>query len=293
VPPLTASAAFPDSPDPLVPSRAAPGSSAVTLSEVCVLVGGGALLDRISLSVAEGEHWAVLGANGAGKSTLLDVIRGAREPTSGSVTVLGERHGAHGFADPRLRLGVVESAPPAFAARLTATEIVALRAAGPVALRGARVDADELGRARATLALVGCGDLADRPYAVCSHGERQRINLARALQRAPSLVLLDEPAAGLDLPGRAALLSALEALARSRPSLATMTVTHHVEELPATTTHAALLRAGRLVAAGPAGEILTSAALSDCFGVPVDIDRHDHGWTVRVKRPSWAVPRGA
>jgi iron complex transport system ATP-binding protein len=253
-----------------------------------VLAGRHALLDRVSLSVGHGEHWAVLGANGAGKTTLLDVVRGVVTPSSGSVTVLGERHGACGFADPALRLGAVESAPPAFAARLTAAEVVILRPAGPAALRGSRVDADEVRRARATLRLVGCGELVDRRYAACSQGERQRINLARALLRSPAVIVLDEPAAGLDLPGRAALLAALEDLAAARPSLATITVTHHVEELPATTTHAALLRSGVVLAAGPAGEVLTSAALSDCFGVGVEIVAHARGWNARVTVPSWA-----
>ena len=161
------------------------------------------LLDHVSLTVGQGEHGAILGANGAGKTTLLDVVRGVVAPSSGDLAVLEERHGAHGSADPRLRIGVVASSPPVFAARLTAGEAVVLRSAGPPALRGSRVDPDEVRRARATLSMVGCGDLVDRRYAACSHGERQRITLARALFRAPAIVLLDEPAAGLDLPGRA------------------------------------------------------------------------------------------
>jgi iron complex transport system ATP-binding protein len=252
-----------------------------------VLAGGHTLLGRVSLSVRQGEHWAVLGANGAGKTTLLDLVRGVVMPSSGTVTVLGQRHGAPGFADPGLRLGVVQAAPPVFAARLTATEVVVLRSAGPAALRGSRVVAEEVLQARDTLALVGCGELVDRRYAACSHGERQRINLARALLRAPAVVLLDEPAAGLDLPGRAALLAALEGLAAARPALASITVTHHVEELPATTTHAALLRGGTLLAAGPVAEVMTSAALSECFGVPVEIRADARGWSARVTRPTW------
>jgi iron complex transport system ATP-binding protein len=288
LPPLTATIPFPDVPDPLLPSFATPHEiAAVELSRVSVRGGKHTLLDNVSLSVGKGEHWAILGANGAGKTTLLDVVRGVAAPSSGDVAVVGERHGAHGYADPRLRIGVVESSPPVFAARLTAGDVVLLRSAGPPALRGSRVDPDEVQRARTTLSMVGCADLVDRRYAQCSHGERQRINLARALFRAPAVVLLDEPAAGLDLPGRAALLAAMAGLAAARPSLATITVTHHVEELPATTTHAALLRAGAIVAAGAVADVITGAALSECFGVPVDVCTDEHGWRASVTRPSW------
>jgi iron complex transport system ATP-binding protein len=271
-----------------VPVHATPPNvPAVSLSQVTVHAGANVLLDRVSLSMRQGEHWAILGANGAGKTTLLDVVRGAVTPMSGEVTVLGRRHEAHGYANPRLHLSVVESAPPVLAARLTAGEVVMLRSAGPPALRGARVDPDEVRRARATLELLGCGQIVDRAYGDCSQGERQRINLARALLRAPAVVLLDEPAAGLDPPGRAALLASLEALAVARPELATITVTHHVEELPATTTHAALLRTGAIQAAGAVEDMMTDAALSACFGAPVQVSADEQGWRARVARPSW------
>jgi iron complex transport system ATP-binding protein len=259
---------------------------AVRLSQVSVLAGSNVVLDRASLSVHQGEHWAILGANGAGKSTLLDVVRGRVVPASGEVMVLGRPHGAPGYADPLLQVSVVESAPPVFAGRMTATDVVVLRQAGPPALRGARVDPDEVRRARAALRLAGCEALLGRPYASCSQGERQRINLARALFRDPAVLLLDEPAAGLDPPGRAALLAALEALATNRRTLATITVTHHVEELPATTTHAALLRAGAVLATGAVADVMTDAALSACFGAPMQVSADGHGWRARVARGS-------
>jgi iron complex transport system ATP-binding protein len=128
------------------------------------------------------------------------------------------------------------------------------------------------------LDLVGCAHLADRAFGHCSTGERQRIQLARALMAEPRLLLLDEPAAGLDLPAREALLAALTELAAARPELATVTVTHHLEELPASVTHALLLRAGRPVLAAPVAEALTGAHLSACFGLPVEVGRHGPRW---------------
>ena len=135
--------------------------------------------------------------------------------------------------------------------------------------------------------------MAGHAFASCSQGERRRVLLARALMRRPPLLLLDEPADGLDLPGREALLAALASLAGEQPAPAVITVTHHLEELPASTTHALLLRAGRVVAAGPVAKILTDAPLSACFGASVKVARHGDGrWTGRAA-PSWAASHDA
>ena len=154
---------------------------------------GRTLLDKVDWEVIAGEQWAVLGPNGAGKTTLLSTAAGRRSSSAGTVTVLGERHGAAGWRDPRLRLGTVEAVPRAFAGRLTALDVVTMRPAGPVALLGRRVDPAEVDRARELLDLFGCGRLMDQRYSQCSTGERQRILLARALMRDPGLLLLDEP----------------------------------------------------------------------------------------------------
>ena len=135
--------------------------------------------------------------------------------------------------------------------------------------------------------------MAWHAFASCSQGERRRVLLARALMRRPPLLLLDEPADGLDLPGREALLAALASLAGEQPAPAVVTVTHHLEELPASTTHALLLRAGRVAAAGPVAEVLTDAPLTACFGAPVQVAQHADGrWTGRAT-PSWAAAHDA
>ncbi len=189
---------------------------------------------------------ALLGANGAGKSTLLQAAAaGAGVDTVGVVTPIDVP------ADERV-LDVV----------LTAVY------AGLVRGDEAYDEVDE-SRARSLLGRLGCRALAPRAYGTLSAGERQRVLIARSLMADPELLLLDEPAAGLDLAGREALLLWLGRLAGDPTAPATVLVTHHVEEIPAGTTHALLLRGGRVVSAGPIAQALTSTTLSACFGLPI------------------------
>jgi iron complex transport system ATP-binding protein len=245
------------------------------------------LLRGLDWSVERGEHWAVLGPNGAGKTTLVNAVTGTLEPRAGSITVLGERLGAIGLRDPRLRIGLMSSTAPTFARRLRAIDVVVLRASGPIALRGQRVAPEDVERASELLALFGCAGVHDRRFGDCSQGERQRIMLARALMRDPDVLVLDEPTTGLDLPGREGLLQAMARLAADRPRLATVSVTHHVEELPSSTTHVLLLRDGQAVAAGPVAATLTEPLLSACFGVPVSLARLGDRWVARAGEPGW------
>jgi iron complex transport system ATP-binding protein len=144
----------------------------------------------------------------------------------------------------------------------------------------------EVARADGLLDLVGCLALAKREIRTCSQGERQRVRVARALMPAPRLLLMDEPANGLDLPAREALLAALEALAVERSDLATVLVSHHLEELPRTTSRALLIRHGEVIAAGATGEVLNGEMVSTCFGIRVDVDRVNGRWTAHAV-PGW------
>jgi len=239
--------------------------------------GGGraVLLDGIDWTVREGDRWALVGPNGAGKTTLLRIAGAVAHPSEGTAAVLGERLGGADVRDLRARIGHVDArmAEP-FAPRLTALQVALTGAAGTiVAARGRPGGEGERRRARDLLEEMGCGPLAGRAFGLLSAGERQRVLLARALMPRPRLLLLDEPTAGLDLPGREAFLARLDALAGSEPALTTVQVSHHLEELAASTTHALLLRGGRAVAAGPAEAVLTAANLSRCFGVPLAVAR--------------------
>ncbi len=250
----------------------------LVLRDVTVRRGVAALLDRVDWTVRDGERWAVLGSNGAGKTTLLQVAATLLAPTSGWVEVLGEQLGpaAAGGADVyelRPRIGF---ASPAIGERLPAGEIVrdAVVTAGYAVLgRGSEHydPADDL-RALRLLEQLGCGRVAERAYGTLSEGERKRVQIARALMTDPELLLLDEPAAGLDLGAREALLRRLTRVAASPDGPVLVMVSHHVEEIPPGITHVLLLRAGAVTAAGPITEVLTGEHLSRCYGLPLAVD---------------------
>jgi iron complex transport system ATP-binding protein len=253
---------------------------------VTVVREGNALLDDISWTVREGERWVVLGPNGAGKTTLLQLAGARMHPTSGTVRVLGDKLGAVDVFDLRPRIGLSSAA---FEETLPGDELVrdvVLTAAYAVSGRW-RESYEELDyqRARDLLSAFGVHHLAGRPFGTLSEGERKRVLLARSLMTDPEVVLLDEPAAGLDLGGRETLVRDLAELAGDRRSPVLVLVTHHVEEIPPGFTHVLLLRQARIVAAGPIEEVLTDELLSDTFDVPLRIHRSEDRWTARLHHP--------
>ncbi|MGE3235779.1 MAG: ABC transporter ATP-binding protein [Thermoleophilia bacterium] len=226
----------------------------------------------IDWRVEVGERWALIGPNGAGKTTLMGVAGAETFPSEGTAAVLGHRLGTTDLRELRARIGHVDATMAArFRPRATATDVVRSGVTGTILVRPERLTAGDRRRAADLLEELGCAHLADRPFVHFSRGEQQRVLLARALAAEPDLLLLDEPTAGLDLPGREAFLAGLDDLARTRPGLTTVHVSHHVEELPASLTHALLLRDGAVVASAPAGEALTSEALSACFAARVRV----------------------
>ena len=282
------------SPDPAI--SGAPGAGvapALQLSAVTVWEWDARLrqrqliLDDIDWNVGPGEQWAVLGPNGAGKSTLLDIAAGMRHPSHGRVDILGETVGRVDLRALRERIGHVDvRTEEAFSPRRTALDVVLTGATGTIQVLQERLDAAARERAAQLLEQFGCAGVAAHSFASCSQGERRRILLARALMRRPPLLLLDEPADGLDLPGREALLAALATRASEPPAPAVVLVTHHLEELPGTTTHALLLKSGRVIASGAAPAVLSAEPLSACFGVPVTVSRAGGRWAARAT-PSW------
>ncbi len=252
---------------------------AILMQGVRIRRGGSWLLNGIDWRVEPGEQWALLGPNGAGKSTLLTLAAATTHPTAGIVELLGERMGRTDVRRLRERIGEVDSLlDRKLDESYDVATIVLTGATGTRIPLWERYDEQVKDRADVLLELFGCADLATHPLGICSQGERQRVLLARALMSEPRLLLLDEPAAALDLPAREALVAALEALAASDPELTTVLATHHLEELPRSTTHALLLRGGELVASGPVEETLTSETLSRCFAIPIEIARRDGRW---------------
>ncbi|MFI0784280.1 ABC transporter ATP-binding protein [Streptomyces lydicus] len=244
---------------------------------------GQVILDAVDWTVRSGEHWALLGANGAGKTTVLRLVGAQMFPTVGTVEVLGHRLGTVDVRELRAGIGLVSSAQKV-PQDATGHTVVLTGATGTVQPLWGTYDEATRGRAHELLAELDCKELADRPYGVCSGGQRARILIARALMADPALLLLDEPFNALDLPSREDLIDALHRLARSRPELATVTVTHHLEELSPAIGRALLLRDGRVQARGPVEEVLTGERLTACFGRPIEVSRHEGRWLARSAR---------
>jgi iron complex transport system ATP-binding protein len=260
-----------------------PGPPALRLTSVDVVRPPVTILEGVDWTVAPGERWVVLGPNGSGKTTLLRLASLYLHPTRGTVEVLGERLGRVDVRRHRRRVGLVS---PAFAdlLRPNITTLDAVMSAREAALETWWHAYDDGDRAHAhdLLARMGAGALADRAFGALSSGERQRVLLARSLWGAPGLVLLDEPTAGLDLGAREELVARLAALADDPSTPPTVLVTHHVEEIPRGFTHALLLRAGRVVDAGPIDTVLTAPALSAAFGLALELDRRAGRYAARA-----------
>ncbi|MGY5766435.1 ABC transporter ATP-binding protein [Brachybacterium sp. DNPG3] len=254
------------------------------LAGVDVVREGRTILDGIDLEVRAGEHWAMIGANGAGKSTILSLCGAERHPTRGTVDVLGHRLGRVEIRKLRESIGHVDPRHPVRTG-LSARQVVLTGATGTAEMMGRWEPSPELEeRADRLVALLGLGALENGRWTTMSQGERGRVLIARALLMDPPLLLLDEPTTGLDVAAREQFLETVDHLHRSHPLLATVLVTHHLEELPASTTHAVLIRDGRVHAAGPAREVLTTELVSSCFDHPIAIEHHDGRWAARAVR---------
>ena len=258
--------------------------SVLELSEVTYRRERKEILHGISFTVRAGEHWALLGPNGAGKSTVLGFCGAVTHPTSGTVRVLGEQLGHVEVARLRRMIGHVNPRHP-LRSPLPIREVVLTGITGTIELPPRwQPGGDELDHAEALIKALGLAGKADERWPTLSQGERGRALIARALICDPRLLLLDEPATGLDLAAREQLLETIDLLDRTHPGTASILVTHHLEELPATTTHAVLLTAGRVVAAGPIGEVITTDTVSAAFDHPIEVRRDDDGrWSARAR----------
>ncbi|MBD0691277.1 ABC transporter ATP-binding protein [Streptomyces sp. CBMA123] len=250
--------------------------------DVDVVRDGRHLLRGITLEIRPGEHWALLGPNGAGKSTLLALLGAVSHPTRGTVDVLGRRLGRVDIRELRAHLGHVNPRHP-LRSPLSVREVVLTGFTNTIEPEWHRKPAPEaVERAERLIETLGMAAMADAPWTTLSQGERGRALIARALMPSPRLLLLDEPATGLDLTARELLLDSLDLLRHQHPELASVLVTHHLEELPESTTHALLLREGECLAAGPVDEVMTTALISETFGHPIRISRREGRWTARA-----------
>ena len=254
----------------------------IAAEQVNVLRSGRHLLRDLSWQVELDERWVILGPNGAGKTTLLNLAAGRSHPTSGTMHVLGERIGRTDLQELRTRVGFSTSA---LSERIPGGELVrdvVVTASWSVVGRFREsYDSQDVARATTLLREWGMGSLTEREYGTLSEGERKRTQIARALMTDPELLLLDEPAAGLDLGGREDLVSTLSVLAMDADSPATVLVSHHVEEIPPGFSHAMLLREGRVVAQGRLPDVVNERNLSATFGMPLVVTHSEDRWTAR------------
>jgi iron complex transport system ATP-binding protein len=252
------------------------------LRGVSVVRSGSWIVSGVDWRVEMGERWVVVGPNGAGKSTVCSIAGTRLWPSRGSVTVLGEEIGKVDARTLRRRIGDASAAlGEALHGQLTAADVVVSAATGALAPWWDPYSDADRARARDLLDLTGVAGLADRTFATLSTGERQRVLLARTLMPDPDLLLLDEPAAGLDLGAREDLVDRLAALAARQRPAAIVLVTHHLEEVPPGFDRALLLSHGRVVASGPVGEVLSDGPLSAAYGIPLRVAREAGRFTAR------------
>ncbi len=247
-------------------------SDVLELAGVSVVRGGKKLLDTVDWQVKEGERWVVMGPNGAGKTTLLQIAGARVHPSSGVAGILDEVLGAVDVFELRPRIGLASAALVAqIPGHEKVLDVVVTASYGVTGRWREQYERPDERRAFALLEAWGMSTFMNRPFASLSEGERKRVQIARALMSDPELLLLDEPAAGLDLAGREDLVRRLSTLAADEAAPAIVLVTHHLEEVPPGFTHALLLRDGAVVAQGPLARVLTEDNLSTTFGLPLKI----------------------
>lgn len=255
------------------------------VSDVVVRRGGRNIIDGVDWSVNEGQRWVVLGPNGAGKTTLIRLVSGRLHPTEGTVAIIGETLGKVDVAELHPLVGLASSAlDQRINDRERVLDVVRTGAYGVIGKwREEYEDLDD-DRALELLDVLGVKDLADRRWGTLSSGEKKRVGIARALMPDPEILILDEPASGLDLGGRENLLASLSDLAHAQYAPVMVLVTHHVEDIPQGFTHGLLLKDGKVAAEGELDEVMTSETISSVFGVDVNVTLDEGRYSARSAR---------
>jgi len=259
-------------------------SAILELSNISVRRGDRVILGPLDWQVLDGQRWVVLGPNGAGKTTLLQICSSLIHPTTGEIKILGTTLGRVDVFELRTRIGLTSSA---LVEQLPADELVmdvVLTAAYAMLGRWQeKYDLWDESRAMALLTALGVRELGDRTFGTLSEGEKKRVQIARALMADPELLLLDEPASSLDLGGREDLLKRIEVFAKDPLAPATVIVTHHIEEIPAGTSHALLLKDGEVIASGDVNQVITDENLTSAYGLPISVQSQNGRFFARAR----------
>lgn len=259
----------------------------IDLANVTVRRGAKNILDGITWQVLEDQRWVIMGPNGAGKTTLMQICTGYLHPTSGQARILDKQLGKTDVRELRSRIGLSSAAlnsflPPeetVFNSVLTATY-------GITGRWRERYDEVDFQRTSQLLSDWGLTELAQRTVGTLSEGERKRVHIARALMADPELLILDEPAAGLDVAGREDLVARLANLAANPMSPTLILVTHHVEEIPPNFTHALLLSDAKVSSVGLVNDVIKSDPMSVAFKARLEVEFGDDRWYARGATPS-------
>jgi iron complex transport system ATP-binding protein len=258
-------------------------ASVLQLTDLSVVRDGNTILDSLSWTVDADERWVILGPNGAGKTTLLQVAAAMVHPTSGTAKILDDKLGAVDVFELRPRIGFASTAMARrFPANETVLDVVLTAAYSVTGRWNEEYEEVDSRRAQRVLAEWKLERLENRRFGDLSDGEQKRVQIARAVMTDPELLLLDEPAASLDLGAREELLQLLGGYASASQAPGMVMVTHHVEEIPLGFGNALLLADGKITAAGPIAEVVTAENLSATFGLPLVLDEKDGRYSARA-----------
>ncbi len=245
---------------------------------VSIIHGSRTTVDNVSLAISPADRWVILGPNGCGKTTLLRVMSLYLHPSKGDIRINGQSLGSFDIRPVRPRLAYVSaSLASELRPALTSLEVVMSAKNGALEVWWHEYDDADRAKALECLHRMGVAIHANTPIGALSSGEQQRVLLGRALMTDPIAILLDEPSARLDLGGREQLVRILDEFSSENPSLPSVVVTHHVDEIPASATHCALMRDGIIIAAGEISTTLTSENLTATFGMNLVVERRPNG----------------
>ena len=260
-----------------------PDSTIIKMSNLTIQRDKIKILESVNWQVNQGEHWVVIGGNGSGKTTLLNALIGYFAPSKGEIDLLGERYGQAHWPTLRKKIGLVSSSLRQMMADDEPALISVITGKYAMIDLWGKPKPFDCKEARNILRRIGCSYLADRLWSVLSQGERQRVLIGRALMAKPSVLLLDEPCAGLDPAARENFLQFINDLGQEKNSPTFVFVTHHVEEITSIYTHALLLKGGQVLDSGPIKKMLTSAKISEVFGKNFSLTRIDNRYRLKLK----------